>query len=356
MSNDFVNGQLMHKNDIIANIVNNELFIINYHMIPSYFKFGGNILSWLENRCIDLDRHNSKLLIDLLKLKRNDIKDIVLSVNALTLTDNYWIRLDSSPSLTYENIQYSNDLLFEVALNGATHIDYDFSNYKSPNLTLGGSFEKSWKLINGEWYIVKCGTPLNNSIELIASKLASYFKFNAVEYFKYDDNLVCCKSFTNNLEYDFEPMYDFVGDEDDFDVSIKVIAAIDESYIKEFLDILFLDAMLLNPDRHTNNYGFLRNSSNGDFIGLAPIFDNNLALFSTKFNVTDLNNGNLGQIKNFYIPTLKEYKYQCPELNYDDLNYIVTTSYKDFMPGNYTAKFTTDFIWNKYIFLKENLR
>lgn len=42
--------------------------------------------------------------------------------------------------------------------------------------------------------------------------------------------------------------------------------------------MIFLDAVIANPDRHTNNFGLLRDINTGTIIGLAPIFDHNMAV------------------------------------------------------------------------------
>lgn len=38
-----------------------------------------------------------------------------------------------------------------------------------------------------------------------------------------------------------------------------------------------------NMDRHTNNYGLLRNAETGKILSLAPNFDNNIALISNGY-------------------------------------------------------------------------
>ncbi|EDT15872.1 hypothetical protein [Clostridium perfringens] len=51
-----INGELLHKDKVVANIVNDELEVLNEEMLPIYFKQNGDLRSWLENRCIDTDR------------------------------------------------------------------------------------------------------------------------------------------------------------------------------------------------------------------------------------------------------------------------------------------------------------
>ena len=47
--------------------------------------------------------------------------------------------------------------------------------------------------------------------------------------------------------------------------------------------MIFLDAIVANPDRHTANFGLLRDINTGKFIGFAPLFDHNMALIAGKF-------------------------------------------------------------------------
>ncbi|HAT4308325.1 hypothetical protein [Clostridium perfringens] len=354
-----INGELLHKDKVVANIVNDELEVLNEEMLPIYFKQNGDLRSWLENRCIDTDRENSRLLKNILEIEQTNQISTVLYAHAHTLTDNYWIRLSTEPNLKYDDIDFKNDILFDIAIFGelpSHDITLNSEYFCTPELTLGGSFEKGWTLKNNDWFLIKTGENLNNFAEIIASDLCKYFNFNAVEYFKFNSSSVCCKNFTNNLEFDFEPMFDFVGDDDDLELSLNYIENINKSFIPDFLDMIFLDALLLNPDRHTNNYGLLKNSNTGEYIGLAPIFDNNLALFATKCNNINLDTGNSSQIKNFYLPILEKYSYKIPNLIYTDLKEIVKAAYYQFNPEGFSIKFTTDFIWNKYNFIKDNLK
>ena len=81
--------------------------------------------------------------------------------------------------------------------------------------------------------------------------------------------------------------------------------------------MLFLDTICANPDRHTFNFGVLRDADNGEILGLAPNFDNNMALISRGYpkNITRKNdllrklfNELMEHDENLkkYIPTLSE--------------------------------------------------
>ena len=62
-----------------------------------------------------------------------------------------------------------------------------------------------------------------------------------------------------------------------------VVAALKElcpDAIPDYIKMIFLDTIVANPDRRTNNFGLLREVKSGKLIGLAPNFDNNMALIS----------------------------------------------------------------------------
>ena len=61
--------------------------------------------------------------------------------------------------------------------------------------------------------------------------------------------------------------------------------------VGDYVKMLFLDTICANPDRHTFNFGVLRDADNGEILGLAPNFDNNMALISRGYpkNITRKN-------------------------------------------------------------------
>ena len=62
--------------------------------------------------------------------------------------------------------------------------------------------------------------------------------------------------------------------------------------------IIYLDSVVLNVDRHTFNYGFLRDDETGEIVSLAPNFDNNIALISRGY-LENIERENDGFIKFF---------------------------------------------------------
>lgn len=318
------NGYLMHKDDKVAIIKNTEFVeSLNDYLLPIIMlnKTNGSFEAWLQTRVIDTHRTNSRQIRRRLSVKTEIPKEIVIKAKALSITDSYWLK-EENENTSYKQVRARlSDGLNTIALYGNS----ESLNFKdtdlTPELTNIGSFEKCWKLINNHWYMIKKGSLKENFAEVLTSNIAIYLGFNAIKYEAINDGfLVRCKDFTNNGEIDFEPMYSFVQDYWGIDDSVNIINEL--GYINDFLDITFMDALCYNIDRHTFNFGILR--KDGDVIGLAPNFDNNLSLsgvldnkslektwYSTSF--TRLN----------YIPILKEYNYKIPKINMDEIKEII---------------------------------
>ncbi|GFZ32640.1 hypothetical protein CSC2_31660 [Clostridium zeae] len=324
-------GYLMYKDVKVAEIKNTELIkSLEDNLLPVIMinKNSGTFEAWLQTRVIDTHRTNSRQVRRRLSIRTEVSKEIVIKSRAMSITDNYWLKwLDED--ISYKEVRDKlSDGLNTVALYGNPEEIIFSETDISPELTNIGSFEKCWKLIDGSWYMIKKGTLKENFAEILTANIAISLGFDAVEYKAIDEGaLVMCKDFTNNAEVDFEPMFSFVKDYWEVDASVEIINEL--GYIKEFLDITFMDALCYNIDRHTFNFGLLR--KDGEPIGLAPNFDNNLALsgvlndkglektwFSTSFT------------RNNYKPILRSYNYSIPKIDFENIKSIVKATAKDF--------------------------
>lgn len=283
---------ILSGDTIVAKWENNNLEIANENLLPLYLKNTGNVEKWLETRAIDHHRANSRLLKKALRLDERDDVSSVLSVNAVTITDNYWIKpLDST--LTYSDVRFDNDYFSNLALTGS----YDSfnkaansKNSRTPELTNIGSFEKCWKLKNGTWWMYKTATHEELFSELFIYKLGTRLNFNMAEYER-GNKVIKTKDFTDNALVNFEPAFAFMGDNEDYIETLEKLKLICPDAIGDYVKMLFLDTICANPDRHTFNFGILRNTGSGEILGLAPNFDNNMALISRGYpkNITGKN-------------------------------------------------------------------
>jgi hypothetical protein len=114
----------------------------------------------------------------------------------------------------------------------------------------------------------------------------------------------------------------------------------------------FFDALIFNMDRHEHNFGILRDTENGKILGMAPLYDHNIALItrgflsdiirSTDRLITDFVEFIQGENINFSLPILTK------DMVKNAIN--ITASYftsPDELPEN-TAQFIEAYILNVY--------
>ncbi len=272
---------ILNKDTVVAKCVDDKLNIVNPSLVPIYLKLTGDVQKWLETRAIDSHRANSRLLKKALRLAERDDVASVKSVNAVTITDNYWIKsIDSD--LCYDDVRFDNDYFASLALTGNYSSFNRASNSKrtrTPELTNTGSFEKCWKLIDGEWWMYKKANHEEMFSELFIYRLGVELGFNMAEY-KRGKGVIKTKDFTDNASVNFEPAFNFMNDNDDYIATLNVFKNMCPCCVGDYVKMLFLDTVCANPDRHTFNFGILRDANTGDILGLAPNFDNNMALIS----------------------------------------------------------------------------
>ncbi|MBQ9229177.1 MAG: hypothetical protein IJ168_10165 [Eubacterium sp.] len=283
-----MNGYLMHKDNIVARI-ENDIVMDENAMLPLQLFKGASIEGWLTGRAIDRHRTNSRLLKKVMRM--TDTSDIatVLRAHAATVTDNYWFKADGE-DIAYKDILFNDDSYADVALFGtfesvSSAEKLDPSRSKSPELTNIGSFEKCWKLHDGRWYMYKRENAREQFSEIFISRLCQHFGYAAAVYEKHDD-CVITPDFTENKKYDFEPAVAFVGDNEDYTFNYQKLLTFSPEIAGDYVKLLFVDTLCYNMDRHTNNYGLLRDADTGEVVKLAPNFDNNIALISRGYTCT----------------------------------------------------------------------
>ena len=275
------NYEIFSGEILVAVWNDNVLTVVNADLIPMYLKYNQDADRWLASRAIDHRRPNSRLLKKALRLVEKDDISSVIHVNGAKITDNYWIR-ELGSELTYSDIKFSDDYFSNLALKG----NYDSFNRaanskrsKTPELTNVGSFEKCWKLRDGKWWMYKKASHDEMFSELFVYELGCALGMNMAVYQRGE---ACIKSldFTEAARVNFEPASTFMGDNEDYIDVVKALEKICPKAIPDYIRMIFMDTICANPDRHTNNFGLLRDIKTGDLIGFAPNYDNNMALIS----------------------------------------------------------------------------
>jgi len=245
---------------------------------------------WIENR--GLPRSRSDLANIEYELNVKNSVELSFGSYALNLTDHYWVHKSDS-NLNWNNINFFENDFKEV-------IDFDFigvnKNIKdtdiSPDLTVDGNLRKKWIILNNDRFLLK-GSRYNEMQEpfneVIASDIMNLFGIDHVEYKLIRSKinnipLSICKCMTdiNNELITARVVIDTEAKENrnDYDRFIQICDNNGIKDVKEKLDdMMIIDFIIGNTDRHKNNFGILRDSDTLEWKKLAPIFDNGNSLF-----------------------------------------------------------------------------
>lgn len=287
-------GTLMSGNIPVALIQDGEISkVIEPGLLPFHFLHAGNpsLGSWIRQRSMDTSRTNSRFVLQELGLEKADAIQIVLSVNAASITDHFWIR-EKGSERTYEQIRFCQDHLAKTALLGSTAGVAVPLESRSPELTNTGTFEKCWRLENGQWWLYKRGNPEHTFSELAVQAVGRYLGLN----------MAACKSvsreeigtvfdcrapasmtaikapdFTKG-RLNFEPAADLGCKRNDAVKNIQILRKFSPAAAQEYEKMVLLDALTYNLDRHLYNFGILRDQATGQVVSMAPVFDHNLSL------------------------------------------------------------------------------
>lgn len=254
--------------------------------------FRTNLSEWFRGRGIP----NWRDKIDLL-LHRLDISaptELLDKAFGLSLSDQYWLKpIDSN--LKYDDVNFfDNDFdyaeFLEASLSLNSKIVKKETSLITPNNTTDGMLKKAWIIEDGTRYLLKGGykneilQPFN---EVLASMICDKLGFNHVPYTLdvYKDTVVSkCPCFINK-DTELITAYQIRNDmkkhdnTDDYEEYIKKLEENGISNAREKIENMYiLDFLIMNEDRHLNNFGIIRDVNTLKWLDVAPIFDIGMAL------------------------------------------------------------------------------
>ena len=250
---------------------------------------------WWKNRQIPASRKGLKEVLHKSGIYDKDGFDLLdAKVYCLSLSDQYWVK-GIDDSILWEDInffdnEFSEDIGKILFDGGNTPLNF---NLNTPDMTSNGNYEKRWKIINGERYLVKAGGKMINQEpfnEVIATKLYERI-LNDDEYVKYEivyDNeraVSICKNFiTTNTElipaWKINEYFVVNEYENRYEHYVRCLNELNIPNANLLVDkMLICDFILANKDRHFNNFGVIRNVETLKFERVAPIFDNGCSLW-----------------------------------------------------------------------------
>ena len=270
----YILKSLYNENDI-----NSTSFITN---LSEWFK-GRGIPSWRDKLDLLLHRLNITAPYELLD-----------KAFGLSLSDQYWLKPYGS-NIAYDDINFfDNDFdyaeFMEASLSTNSRTITKETSLRTPNNTTDGMLKKAWIIENGTRYLLKGGyknetlQPFN---EVLASEICKRLGFNHVEYTidTYKDMVVSkCPCFItkdtefitcSQIKHDM-PRHD---NSKDYEEYIKKLEKNGIENAREKVENMYiLDYLIMNEDRHLNNFGIIRDVNSLKWIDVAPIFDNGQSL------------------------------------------------------------------------------
>ena len=279
-----------------------EVYNIDYapYILKSFYiendindtPFRANLSDWFKGRGIPSWRDKLDLLLH--RLNITTPSELLDKAFGLSLSDQYWIK-PYDLKINYDDINFfDNDFdyseFMEASLSLNSKTITSGKSLKTPNNTTDGMLKKAWIIEGGTRYLLKGGykneilQPFN---EVLASMICKRLGFDHVTYTldTYKDLVVSkCPCFINRdteliTAYQIRNNMKRNDNIEDYEDYIKVLEkeGIKDARIK-LENMFILDFLIMNEDRHLNNFGIIRDVNTLKWLDVAPIFDNGMAL------------------------------------------------------------------------------
>ena len=263
-------GYLMCGDKVAAKLYKGEATSIDENLAPLYFRKNKDAAAYFANRVVDARRGNRKELLRALKIKDKDPSVIPLYVNGRSLTDNYWFK-PSGAVTKYSDLKFGKNIYAGVAFDGQRR-EYPVGPARTPEITTPGETEKCWRFEKNAWWMYKKETPERAFADALVGSLCRELDFFTIRYVKTEEG-VKTRNFAE--KFNFEPFFGIGENDEDYKSIFEFLKPYGKEILKDFIKLLYLDAITGNRDRTLNDMGVLRHKQTGQVIRLAPNFDNN---------------------------------------------------------------------------------
>ena len=290
-----------------------EVYDINYapYILKSFYKedeindtpFRTNLSEWFRSRGIPSWRDKLDLLLHRLNISAPS--ELLNKAFGLSLSDQYWLK-PYNTKINYDDINFfDNDFdyseFLEASLSKNSKTIMSENSLNTPNNTTDGMLKKAWIIENGTRYLLKGGyknellQPFN---EVLASEICKRLGFNHVTYtldtykdtvvsicpcfITKDTELITCYQIRNDMLRN-----DNIKDYEEYGISDARIK-MENMYI--------IDYLIMNEDRHLNNFGIIRDVNTLKWLDVAPIFDNGESLNITYYDNEELHISGEGRL------------------------------------------------------------
>lgn len=245
--------------------------------------------AWWIDRSIPASRSGVRQALELLDVPNTRL--LLTKCLGLSLSDQYWVKPKDS-GICWKDVNFFTntfsedvgDILIGKAPRGE---GFDFH---SPDNTSDGFLKKRWKIVDGRRCLLKTGSPpfmQQPFNEVAATAVARRLGVPHVPYTLLWDGETpysCCADFITQDTELVSAWRVMQTQKKDNSTSVyrhylNCCAALGIPNIAHDIDqMIVLDYLIANEDRHQNNFGLVRSADTMEWLGAAPVFDSGSSL------------------------------------------------------------------------------
>lgn len=298
---------LMHKNikvaEIVIDVATGSIVSIGDIYAEAHVPVGvpikkhqidRNALNhWWRGRSIPASRAGLQNALQQLKLP--DAQLLLEKSFGLSLSDQYWI-CPVNETISWGQVNFFENSFSEDVGNIllGTAADSAQISLMSPDNTSDGWLKKKWTIRNEKRCLIKGGSgatwqePYN---EVLASIIMQRLGIPHVEYTLLQEGIYpysLCEDFIT-ADTELISAWNIMQTEKKanhvslYQHYLTCCDAVGIPDVKKSVEqMIVLDYLILNEDRHLNNFGVVRNANTLEYIGAAPIYDSGTSLWFDK--------------------------------------------------------------------------
>ena len=273
---------------VIINKKNVNKYILNY---------------WFFDRGISEKRKELKNILSVHRMWSRE--ELIVKNLGLSLIDHYWLK-NEKDSRTWKDVNYhenqfnqeGNEIYIdEFAKIKTEYKKIDINKKPNPNNVICGMLPKRWITENNKMYLLKGTKYLPTHQEPFNEKIISdYLELLNVDHVSYNlhwhNNIPYskCENMLKPNEELIHSYYILYSDKKYNNISYYehyinggVRLGLDRNMFKKELEnMILIDYITANTDRHWSNFGIIRDADTLKAIKPAPIYDNGAALYAKK--------------------------------------------------------------------------
>ncbi|MCL1983788.1 MAG: HipA domain-containing protein [Methanomassiliicoccaceae archaeon] len=250
------------------------------------------IREWWNGRSIPASREGLRGFLE--SLNMSFPQELLKKSFGLSLSDHYWI-CPQNAGLRWSEVNFFHNEFSEDVGNmlfGKMNAEeMDAVSLLSPDNTSDGVLKKKWKIINGKRCLIKGGSkPFNQEVanEVLASRICGRLGIPFINYevIRLDGEKYCvCEDFINGdtelvTAWHIKNLIkkdNSVSDHESFIAKAEELGIPDA---RRKIDMMIvLDFIIVNTDRHYNNFGLIRDANTLRWSSVAPIYDSGTSMW-----------------------------------------------------------------------------